>query len=121
MMQRRGFYSRGPGNYRWKAARPYHVALEDGYIRAHWHVITAVCKFNGIPFDPTGEKINRDGLWCVHEFGQQLDAMMYWGRFKGRWLRGEEFSYPERPENMPTMKEVERARSWIEKPPDLRR
>jgi hypothetical protein len=29
MMQRRGFYSRGPGNYRWKASRPFHVALED--------------------------------------------------------------------------------------------
>jgi hypothetical protein len=62
MMQRRGFYSRGPGNYRWKAARPYHVALEDSYIRAHWHVITELCKGNGIPFDATGEKISRDGL-----------------------------------------------------------
>ena len=31
MMQRRGFYSRGQGNYRWKPARPYHVAFEDGY------------------------------------------------------------------------------------------
>jgi hypothetical protein len=60
-------------------------------------------------------------LWCVYEFGQQLDAMMMWNRFEGRWLRGEEFSYPERPENMPTMKEVERARAWNEKPPDLRR
>jgi hypothetical protein len=49
MMQRRGFYSRGPGNYRWKAARPYHVALEDGYIRAHWHVITELCKDAGHP------------------------------------------------------------------------
>jgi hypothetical protein len=39
----------------------------------------------------------------VHEFGQQIDAMMFWARFNGRWLRGEEFSYPERPENMPEM------------------
>ena len=30
MMQRRGFYSKGPGSYRWKPARPYHVAFEDG-------------------------------------------------------------------------------------------
>ena len=50
-----------------------------------------------IPFDPTGEKIKRDGSWCVHQFGQQLDAMMFWDRFQGRWLRGEESFYPERP------------------------
>ena len=36
MMQRRGFYSRGSGNYRWKPARQYHVALEDSYIRANY-------------------------------------------------------------------------------------
>jgi hypothetical protein len=83
MMQRRGFYSRGHGNYRWKPARPYLVALEDGYIRAHWHVINVLCKLNGVPFDPTGEKINRDDLWCVHEFGQQLDAMMFWTGSRG--------------------------------------
>jgi hypothetical protein len=53
---------------------------------------------NGIPFDPT--KIQREGLWCVHQFAQQLDAMMFWDRFKGRWMRGEEFFFPERPANM---------------------
>jgi hypothetical protein len=53
MMQRRGFYSRGPGNCRFSSAPPFHVA-----------------------FDATGEKSRRDGLWCVYEFGQQLDAMM---------------------------------------------
>lgn len=121
MMQRRGFYSRGQGNYRWKPARPYHVAFEDGYIRAHWHVISEMSRLNGIPFDSTGEKIQRDGLWCVYEFGQQLDAMIMWNRFEGRWLRGEEFSYPERPENIPTMKEVATVKSWNTKPPDLRR
>ena len=56
---------------------------------------------NGIPFDATGEKIRRDGLWCVYQFGQQLDAMMAWDRFKGRWMLGEEFSYPERPDSLP--------------------
>jgi hypothetical protein len=65
MMQRRGFYSRGPGNYRWKAALPYHVALEDGYIRANYDTISELCKLNGIPFNATGEKIRGDGLWCV--------------------------------------------------------
>jgi len=34
LMQRRGFYQRGGGDPRWKPSRPYHVALEDGYIRA---------------------------------------------------------------------------------------
>lgn len=47
--------------------------------------------------------------------------MMAWDRFQGRWLIGEEFSYPERPENMPTMKEVSRPAAWNEKPPDLGR
>jgi hypothetical protein len=54
------------------------------------------------------EKIRREGLSCVYQFGQQLDAMMAWDRFKGRSLLGEEFSYPEWPENMPKMKEVSR-------------
>ncbi|MHC6157514.1 hypothetical protein ACVSQB_37825 [Bradyrhizobium elkanii] len=67
MMQRcgggGGFYSRGPDNYHWKPVRPFHLAFEDGYIRAHWHVINELCKLNGIPFDSTGEKIKRDGLW----------------------------------------------------------
>ncbi|MDA9513182.1 hypothetical protein XI04_08995 [Bradyrhizobium sp. CCBAU 11430] len=121
MMQRRGFYLRGQGNYRWKPAQPYHVAFEDGYIRAHWHVFSEMSRLNGIPFDSTGEKIQRGGLWCVYEFGQQFDAMMMWNRFEGRWLRDEEFSYPERPENIPTMKEVAPVKSWNTKPPDLRR
>jgi hypothetical protein len=121
MMQRRGFYARGPGNYRWSTARPFHVAFEDSYVRANWDGINSMCRFNGIPFDATGEKIRRDGLWCVYQFGQQLDAMMAWDRFKGRWLLGEEFSFPERPENMPSMKEVSRPAAWNEKPPDLRR
>ncbi len=35
LMQRQGFYPRG-GGPRWRADRPYHVALEDRYIREHW-------------------------------------------------------------------------------------
>jgi hypothetical protein len=75
----------------------------------------------GIPFNATGEKIRGEGLWCVYEFGQQLDAMMFWDKFKGRWLQGEEFSFPERPDNMPTLKEPKRRYSFDRKPPDLRR
>jgi hypothetical protein len=39
-------------------------ALEDSYLRAHWHEIDALCKFNSIPFNATGEKI-RDGGLCM--------------------------------------------------------
>ncbi|HEY3794778.1 MAG TPA: hypothetical protein VGM09_23395 [Bradyrhizobium sp.] len=87
------------------------------YVHAHWDAVNVLCKLNGIPFDATGEKIERDGLWCVYEFGQQLDAMMFWDRFQGRWLRGEEFAYPERPENMPSMKDIDRSRPWIKSRP----
>jgi hypothetical protein len=95
--------------------------LEDSYIRANYGEINELCKLNGIPFNATGEKIQSEGLWCVYEFGQQLDAMMFWHRFRGRWLRGEEFFFPERPDNMPAMIEPERRDSFATKPPDLRR
>jgi hypothetical protein len=104
LMQRRGFCPRGGGYNRWKPHRPYHVALEDCYIRAHWDEIDALCKLNGIPFNATGEKIRDGGLWCVYEFTWQLDAMQFWDRFEGRWLRGTEFHYPERPKEFPAMK-----------------
>jgi hypothetical protein len=104
LMQRRDFYSRGGGHDRWKPDRPYHVALEDSYVRARWDEINALCKLNGIPFNATGEKIRDGGLWCVFEFAWQMDAIMFWDRFEGRWLRGSEFHYPERPKDLPKMK-----------------
>jgi hypothetical protein len=103
LMQRQGFYSRGGGD-RWKPSRPYHVALEDSYVRAHWDEIEALCKLNSIPFNATGEKIRDSGLWCVYEFTWQLDAIQFWDRFEGRWLRRSEFHYPERPKDLPPMK-----------------
>jgi hypothetical protein len=103
LMQREGFHQRGSGS-RWKPSRPYHVALEDSYIRAHWDEINALCKLNNIPFSSTGEKIRHEGLWCVYEFTWQLDAIQFWDRFEGRWLLGSEFHYPERPRDLPQMK-----------------
>jgi hypothetical protein len=47
--------------------------------------------------------------------------MMAGDRFKGRWLLGEEFSYLERPANLPIIKEISRPEPWNERPPDLRR
>jgi hypothetical protein len=102
-MQRQGFYSRGGGD-RWKPTRPYHVALEDSYVRAHWDSITALCKLNSIPFNATGEKIRADGLWCVYEFTWQMDAILFWDTFDRRWLRGTEFHYPERPPDLPQLR-----------------
>ena len=106
LMQRRGFYPRG-GGQRWKASRPYHVAIEDAYLRTHWSLIDAMCKQNGIPISATGEVIEGGGHWRVHEFAWQLDAMQFWDAFEGRWLRGDEFHYPERTADFPKMKPIE--------------
>jgi hypothetical protein len=35
LMQRRGFHPRGGGHDRWKASRPYHVALEDSHTKTN--------------------------------------------------------------------------------------
>lgn len=103
LMQRQGFHIRGSG-YRWKQNRPYHVAIEDSYMRAHWDEISALCRLNSIPFNLTGEKIRSDGLWNVCEFTWQMDAILFWDQFKCRWLRESEFHYPEKPKNLPEMK-----------------
>ncbi|ABE62789.1 hypothetical protein Nham_1990 [Nitrobacter hamburgensis X14] len=90
-------------------SRPYHVALADLYVREHW--VDTVCKLNSIPFDGTGERIQREGTWCIYEFAVQLDAIQFGDRFEGRWLRGEEFMYPDRPKGLPQLRE----------PPDMNR
>jgi hypothetical protein len=105
MMQRKGFYPRGGGDFRWRSTRPYHVALADLYVREHWPFIDTTCKLNSIPFDTTGQRIERDGTWMVYEFAIQLDAIQFWDRFEGRWLRGEEFIYPDRPLDLPKLRE----------------
>jgi hypothetical protein len=64
MTQRQGFHPRG-GGPRWRPDRPYHVALEDTYIRAHWDEIYTLCKVNSLLFNSTGEVIQNDGLWRV--------------------------------------------------------
>ncbi|WP_308284892.1 hypothetical protein [Bradyrhizobium ivorense] len=117
LMPRQGFYPRG-GGPRWRADRPYHVALEDRYIREHWDEIDAVCKLNSLPCNATGEAIQNEGVWRVYEFTWQMDAILFWNRFEGRWLRGTEFHYPERPENLPSLKPLENWRT--PNPRDLR-
>jgi hypothetical protein len=104
LMPRTGFYSREGGDRRWKPSRPYNVALQDWYVREQWDRINALCVYNGIPVNPTGQRINRDGSWTVYEFARQVDAIMFWDTFKGRWLRHNDFFYPDRPSDMPAMK-----------------
>jgi hypothetical protein len=104
MKPRPGFYSRGGGDKRWKPSRPYNVALLDSYVRENWDRIKALCAYNGVPFDPTGQRIDREGHWCVYEFARQVDAIMFWDKFDGRWLRHNDFFYPDRPDDMPMMK-----------------
>jgi hypothetical protein len=38
---------------------------------------------------------------------KRMDAIWFWDRFNGRWLRGTEFHYPERPANLPSLKPLE--------------
>jgi hypothetical protein len=106
LMQRQGFHPRGGGHSGWKPDRPYHVAIADMYLRERWDEINALCALNGISLDATGERIERGGLWRVYEFALQLHAIQFWDRFEGRWLSGGEFIHPERPKDLPTMKEL---------------
>jgi len=67
----------------------------------------------------TGETIRDGGTWRVYELTRQMDAILFWDRFKGRWLRGSEFHYPERPTDFPKLKtahqlaEVQRPRHAV--------
>ena len=79
---------------------------ETLYVRApeNWDRITALCAYNGICLNPTGQRIDRDGQWCVYEFARQVHAIMFMDQFEGRWLRHNDFFYPDRPEDMPLMR-----------------
>jgi hypothetical protein len=60
------------------------------------------------PRNPTGEIIKREGTWRVYEFAHQMDAILFWHRFQGRWLRGDEFHYLEVPPGLPPLKDLPR-------------
>jgi hypothetical protein len=92
LMPRQGFYPRG-GGPRWRADRPYHVALEDRYIREHWDEIYALCRLNSLPFNGTGEVIQNDGVWRVYEFTWQMDAILFWARFEAGCAE-QSFTFP---------------------------
>jgi hypothetical protein len=56
---------------------PYHVAIEDNFLRENWFEIDALCKLNSLPFNATGETIRDDGTWRVYEFTWQMDAILF--------------------------------------------
>jgi hypothetical protein len=61
---------------------------------------------NDIPFDPTEQRIERHGVsWCVYEFALQLHAIQFWDRFDGKWLRHNEFMFPDRPNDLPKLRD----------------
>lgn len=112
-----GFYSRDGGDHRWKRSHPYHVALPDMYVREHWDGINAVCRLNNVPLDPTGQRMRRSGvLYVVYEFALQLHAIQFWDRFDGRWLRHGDFMYPDRPSDLPKLKEPSNPYKWERRP-----
>jgi hypothetical protein len=93
------------GNSRWSRSHPYYVALADAYVQENYDHIAARCARNGVPLERAGDVIEVEGRrWCVYKFAHQLDAIMFWDTFDGRWIRREAFIYPERPQDLVKMK-----------------
>lgn len=103
-----GFEKRGATRIgRWRFSHPYHVALQNSYVQENFDEIVACCRFNNVPFDATGEKLERGFVrWLVYEFERQIDAIRFWDKFDGRWLVKDEFVFPERPDDLPRMKSL---------------
>jgi hypothetical protein len=86
-------------------SHPYHVALEDFFVRERWDDIDACCRFNDVPFDPTGEVFEHEGKkWRTYHFIRQFEAIRFWDKFAGRWMLGDQFIYPERPKHLIAMR-----------------
>jgi hypothetical protein len=104
------------GRY-WEASHPYHVALEDAHLQENYDDIVACCYYNGVPFDPTGEILQRIGLrWRTYQFARQFDAIRFWDKFDGRWMHGNDFHFPERPKDLPRMQPLP-GKSFGKRPP----
>ncbi|MGM4965763.1 hypothetical protein AB7714_19865 [Tardiphaga sp. 1201_B9_N1_1] len=100
--------SEGPKSH-WRRSHPYHVALQDAYVQENYDEIVECCQFNRVPFDATGEVIDRGGVrWRTYCFAWQFDAIRFWDKFNGSWMHGNQFIYPPRPANFIAMKSVSR-------------
>lgn len=94
------------GRY-WKSSHPYHVALKNAYVQENYDEIVACCRYNNVPFDATGEKLDLIGIrWLTYEFARQFDAIRFWDKFNGIWLVRDEFIYLGRPNDLPRMKSL---------------
>jgi hypothetical protein len=101
------FAARNTGGHRrfWKSSHPYHVVLTNAYVNENYDEIVACCAYNKVPFDPTGEVLERHGIhWRTYQFARQIDAIRFWDRFDGRWMLGDQFHLPKRPKDFPPMK-----------------
>lgn len=94
---------------RWRSSHPYHVALQEAYVQENYDEILACCRYNKVPFDATGEKMER-GLvrWGVYEFAFQFDAIRFWDKFNGKWIVGEDFIEAEAPQDFKRMQSLKR-------------
>jgi hypothetical protein len=46
---------------------------------------------------------------------RQVDAIMFWDKFRGRWMRHDDFFYPDPPEDIPVMKDPPNLDKFIPK------
>ena len=77
-----------------------------GTLAAHEQVLYGYFRGRLADLDPAFARVAiRNLTWRVYEFAVQLYAIQFWDRFDGRWLRGEEFIYPDRPKGLPTLRE----------------
>jgi hypothetical protein len=104
------------GRY-WQASHPYHIALPEAYVNENYDEIVACCAYNNVPFDPTGEILDRIGIrWRTYQFIRQFDALRFWDKFEGRWMLGNDFHFPQRPNDLPVMKSLP-GKSYLKRPP----
>ena len=103
-----GFSPRRTSQQRYgTSVAPYHVALAEAYLQENYDEIVACCALNRVPFEATGEILDRGGLrWRTYEFARQLDAIRFWDKFQGRWMIGSDFHFPERPAGLLPMRSL---------------
>jgi hypothetical protein len=53
-----------------------------------------LCRLNSLPFNATGEVIQKDGVWRVYEFTWQMDAILFWDRFEAAGCAVRNFTTP---------------------------
>jgi hypothetical protein len=52
------------------------MSRSGGVLYLKGEKMPAVCKMNSIPFDETGERIEREGMWRVYEFWERFEGFL---------------------------------------------